>query len=279
MYPIHRFAARVLCICLFAVLAHSAGVAQAPPKGFLQEGEVLQYRVKWNFFRLGTITIRTLRDTSSSDSSLFRLQMVVESNPDLAFVSIREFNESLVQSTALRSIRFRAEHRNGDDVREIVYAYDSAAHTMRYVETDGASGRVAAAETLRNVPPYVEGASLFFFARSIAGCGCVKEVPTMVGGKLAPTRLDFSGPAEDVDVDGLDHPVRARKFSGRAEWTGGTSAGLSGSFEGWMSDDDAAIPVKAELEVLLGSVTLELERWHHPGWMDSTLMHAANVQN
>jgi hypothetical protein len=63
----------------------------------------------------------------------------------------------------------------------------------------------------------------------------------------------------------LDDPVRTRKYKGFVHGQGGTSAGLSGEFTGWVSDDEAAIPLQAEMKVLLGSIHLELERWTRAG--------------
>ncbi len=78
--------------------------------------------------------------------------------------------------------------------------------------------------------------------------------------------LDFTGPIENVEIDAFDRPIRTRKYTGFADWKGGTSAGLSGEFTGWVSDDEAAIPLQAEMKVFLGSIRLELERWHRPDW-------------
>jgi hypothetical protein len=51
---------------------------------------------------------------------------------------------------------------------------------------------------------------------------------------------------------------------------GNTSAvgvfGMTGEFTGWFSDDEAAVPIKGELKVLLGTVTVELIGWKRSGW-------------
>jgi len=41
---------------------------------------------------------------------------------------------------------------------------------------------------------------------------------------------------------------------------------MKGPFRGWFSDDDAAIPLKAKVEIFLGSIVLELESYERPGW-------------
>ena len=42
--------------------------------------------------------------------------------------------------------------------------------------------------------------------------------------------------------------------------------GLTGGFRGWFSDDAERVPIIAKLNVLVGSVTLELKEWKHGNW-------------
>ena len=52
--------------------------------------------------------------------------------------------------------------------------------------------------------------------------------------------------------------------SGQARWTG--LYGLSGNFEGWFSNDEARVPIKAKMSVYIGSVVIELKSWKRPDW-------------
>lgn len=260
-------------------LAAGTSTAQSIRTDFLQPGEMLQYKVKWNFLRLGTVTVRTARDTTSADTTLYRLQMRVESNPDLPVVSIRETNESTVSTSNLMSLRYHGKHRSGEQVSEICYTYDRAARRAACFERNCQTGSVMVQDTLLDVPPYVEGASLLFYARALVHCGNAVSVPTIVNAKLFSTILDFRGPLVETEVDGVESPVRALKYTGRANWSGGTGAGLSGSFTGWISDDGAAVPLRAEMQVLVGSITIELEQWQRPGWTPPSGLRASTGDN
>jgi hypothetical protein len=249
------------------LLAARGACSQNAATGVFQAGEELQYKVQWNFMRLGTIVLRTERDTSSQDSSLYRVTMNVESNPALVFISIHEHNESLVSRFDVHSMKYLGTHCSGGDSSEIQYTYDRASRRVSYAEKDLRGGTLRYSGTLENVPPFVEGASLLFYARHKSHSGKAYGVPTMVNNRLHKTRLDFSGAAEDLEIDAVPHPVRSLRYGGTAEWKGGTSAGLSGEFTGWVSDDDAAIPLRAEMSVLVGSITIELEKWKRDGWV------------
>ena len=267
----------VMHVLLFIILPTAAqGQPLSPISPVFQSGEELRYKVKWNFFRLGTITIRTLHASMCTELEDYKIHMIVESNPDLSFIWIREFNESIMDARSLFSRGFRGDHRNGNDLCQIQQSYDRERRIATSVIRDLNSGAVLRADTLRDVDPYVEGPSLFITTRCISRFGKSLSVPTMVGGKIAATDLNFSFPLEEVEIDAVDMPVRVHKYEGFAHWKGGSEAGLSGEFTGWITDDDAAVPVRAEMKVILGSIRLELESWNRPGWVPPTGLRASN---
>ena len=52
-------------------------------------------------------------------------------------------------------------------------------------------------------------------------------------------------------------------LQGNAEFVG--IFGLTGEFSGWFWNDDARIPIVAKMQVIIGSVTIELMSWKRPG--------------
>ena len=265
-----------ICVCnlLLAVLG-AIGYAQNLVNPVFQHGEELRYKVKWNFLRLGTITIRTLHDSTCTRPEEYKIIMKVESNPDLHFVWIREFNESLLDTRKLISLRFHALHRNGDDLLRIQQGYDTTCRVATFELSDLNTHTVLRSDTLREVSPFVEGPSLFMVTRCLSRRAEFSSVPTMVDGRIAPTDLNFLRTTEELEVGAMGIPVRVRKFLGVAHWKGGSEAGMSGEFTGWITDDEAAVPVKADMKVMLGSVRLELESWCRPGWLLPTDLRAS----
>ncbi|GAH11476.1 unnamed protein product, partial [marine sediment metagenome] len=144
-----------------------------------------------------------------------------------------------------------------------------AIFSVKDLNTD----RLTRFNIIEHVKPYLDGPSLFYFARQNSQSGKVLTIPTLIDGKMQETILDFTGEAEYIKIDALDYPVRARKYTGIAKWTGGTSAGLGGNFNGWVCDDNFAVTLRAEMEVFLGSVVIELEDFHRPDWIPNTLVN------
>ncbi len=230
--------------------------------------EELRYSVKWKFIRLGTITIKRIDD--GADDRAFRVSMLVESNPSIPFVDIREYNESLIDAATFKTIEFKGDYRNKKTRTKIRHVYDEPDRTIYHYEWDGTSGICTVADTVRNAPPFVNGPSLFAYTRIRSFSSGLLDVPTFVNGSVRNTRLDFLHGTEEIKIGVWPYPVRVRKYHGKADWEGGTSQGLSGDFTGWISADFAAVPIRAEMKVVIGSVRIELESWQRPDWTPLT---------
>lgn len=239
-------------------------IAQPETPEVYRNGEVLVYSVKWNFIRLGRIIIRT--SAEGDDTNFVRTVMTVESSPGLPFISISERNSTLIDRRTSKVREYRGVHRKGDDSISIAYDYDCTTRTLSFVEADLVKGTVTRDVTTGGIPAFVEGNALLVYARWRSRSGKSFRVPTVVDGKLGYTYLTFGGEVEHLELDDVPHDIPARKYRGFADWSGGTGAGLTGEFTGWVSDDLAAVPLRAEMKIALGSITIELERWNRPGW-------------
>jgi len=229
-------------------------------------GEILTYKVSWSIFRLGTIKIQTKIDENHNENTYLKLIMHIVSNPYLPFISIDEYNESFIKISDGMSRAFIAKHLSNKHKIEIHSVYNNTNQQLFYTLIDFSKSPPIKRDTLKNIPLYVEGPSLFFISRALIQSEREYNIPTTIDGEIANTHLNFKKNIQIMDSDLFPHPIRTRRFDGNAEWEGGTSAGLSGIFSGWISDDSAAIPIIAEMKVLLGSIRLELEDIEHPNW-------------
>jgi hypothetical protein len=236
-------------------------------------GEELRYSVKWKFIRLGSITIKRLDD--GEDAGTFRVSMLVESNPSLPFVDIREYNESLIDASSIKTIDYIGDFRNKKSRTETRYIYNKQNGTLYHHELDKNSGEYLISDTVYDVSEFVNGPSLFSYTRRYSCSNDILDIPTLVKGAIKSTRIDFSPGVEEISISNWPFPLRTRRFEGFADWEGGTSQGLSGKFTGWISDDFAAVVVRAEMKVFLGSIKIELESWNREDWTPSTAQRLA----
>jgi hypothetical protein len=243
----------------------------------LQDGEVLRYKVKWAIFRLGTITIRTDFSHSDSDTGSYKISMHVESNPHLPFISIDEINESIVHLADGMSRSFYGRYKNGRSDYEIECNYQPDTREALYTQRNCVTNHYSRIEILRDIDPFLDGPTLVLFTRKHIHSNRSYHMPTMIDGKINATVLKFSDLIEFIEVDALDGSVMAKRYDGYADWQGGTEAGLSGEFIGWISADSAAILLRAEMKVLLGSIVTELESYERIGWDPPILNQTATI--
>lgn len=248
------------CMAIVLMFSISNAFSQNIPvnNDVFSDGETLIYKVKWTFIRLGTITIKTSSDTENPSHVIVSMQ--VESNPSLFFIKTSEYNETLINITNCMSLTYFGDHRNGDDRLLLYSSYDETSQKSIIKFFDDIKKKTIKHDTIYHSQPYVDGPSLFFYTRVHSKSKIVHNVPTLIDGKIENTRLIFTDERKKFKVDAFSAPVLTRKYYGTAEWEGGTSQGLSGEFIGYITDDDAAILVYAEVKVLLGNIKIELEK-------------------
>jgi len=78
------------------------------------------------------------------------------------------------------------------------------------------------------------------------------------------TKINFLGKGDPIKIDAIGYPVKTLYLDGKLEGKG--IYGLSGAFEGWFTDDEARIPVKAYMNVYVGKVLVELVKYKREGW-------------
>jgi hypothetical protein len=111
---------------------------------------------------------------------------------------------------------------------------------------------------------FQDGTSILYYARAHVRDQLGVRVPTLVRGKVGYTNFYFPAERTTEEIDAVNYPISVLEFEGFAEFEG--IFGLTGDFTGWFSDDDAAIPIKAKMKVILGSITIELKEWKRAGW-------------
>ena len=109
-----------------------------------------------------------------------------------------------------------------------------------------------------------DGTSLFFLARDMLYSKKTIKIPTILDTNVMFTYINFHARKEKMEIDAVDYPVATVYFDGRAEWEG--VYGLKGKFKGWFSDDEARIPIHAEMNVYVGNVDIDLIEWKRDGW-------------
>lgn len=240
--------------------------APAAEPGMLMGGEELEYKVSYLFFNLGKIRIRVVGAERKNDRVVYKTEALIDSNmPIIADLHIR-FESELDED--IYSYWWVAEDSTSDEilVRRIAFDYDQ----RRVVVDRGRRlpGAPYAAEEVDTIPVDVrcqDGLSLFFYARQNVRQKKEDNVPTFIDTAQVNTYINFMNEPDGVDIDAVDYDVEVVEFDGRADFVG--VFGLTGGFEGAFSNDSARVPIRAYMNVILGSIKVELTKWNRPGWV------------
>jgi hypothetical protein len=112
---------------------------------------------------------------------------------------------------------------------------------------------------------FMDGLSIAYLARTLIHTNRTVEIPTVLHGTLGTTTFYLPGEKTTVDLGAVEYPVKAIEMEGTTTVVG--VYGMSGDFTGWFSDDAYAVPLRGKLNVLLGSVSMELVRWKRKNWI------------
>lgn len=235
-------------------------------KTFLEEK--FSYDVSWFFIHIGTISITT--ESIEARPDLKKIIVDIKTASGLPFIDIDEYNVVIMRLSDGMTMYYDViEKQDGKKVEAKCNFFENENMSV-YEVIDYYNKTRIRKDTLRYNKPYLVGSSLIYYTRLILNPGMVKTVPTMLGGNFYKTILNYCGPVEFIEIDAFDKPIRAFKYEGNAEWDGKATAGLSGEFTGWISDDEASVVINAEMKIFLGSIDVELQKWYKPGWNPPT---------
>ncbi len=85
------------------------------------------------------------------------------------------------------------------------------------------------------------------------------NIPGFVNEKIVYTDINFYNEISGVNIDAVDYDIACVRLDGETNFI--SIFGLTGYFEGWFSDDEAAVPILAKMKVLIGNITLQLTEW------------------
>lgn len=225
------------------------------------EGEELVYEVSWTIFKLGTIRIRLGVDGNA--------EARIDSYEGLSVVDLHSVQfsvmDSLFFSRACRSLDKREEVWAGLNYEYDIPGRRLVVHEMVQKDLKGTPENVRARDTIALASPhFIDGLSIAYFPRAFIHTARTVQVPTVLYGKMGVTTFYFTRERTTETIDAVEGDIRVIEVHGNTSVEG--IFGMTGDFTGWFSDDAAAVPIKGKLEVLIGSVTVELVGWKRGSW-------------
>lgn len=224
-------------------------------------GEDLTYVVKYAFLRLGEVKIRVVEKLNIRNTPVYKTMAYIDSYPDLPFVSLHQVYESYIDSS-FYPLKFIARIFNDDTTIVNYYFIDSTSIEMNKGRPGNQKLWIDSAATVNK--RMQDGLSLLFFARLHSWTDDTLSIPCFVNEKEEVTRINFYNESEPVSIDSVDFEIDCTRLEGETDFV--SVYGLTGFFEGWFSNDEFSVPIIAEMQVIIGNVTLELINWNEKIW-------------
>jgi len=236
---------------------------------FYIEGEELLYDVSWSGINIGTIRLKALSGRELSEEGKYKAVAYIDSRSGLPFVNVHlvAYTEMDSSFNSLNSYSF--EEQDGG-WQKLQYRYQFLEKRIIVEEAtqetlDSPPQHSIVCDTLRIVKiPIQDGISLVFLGRHLLQVQDSISYPTVSNEKLGETLFYPLRPHSKVNIKAWEKPISVVELSGKMILEG--IFGLRGDFKGSFSDDTAAIPITAEMKVILGSVKIELRQWNRKGW-------------
>ena len=229
----------------------------------LEAGEELVYVVKYSVMRLGEVKLR-ITDKKNIDGKIYYNAIAdIDSYPGIPFVNLHQVYETTMTSD-YHSKYFKGIIKHSDDTSYAEYHFNYSDSLVNISEGKINDQAQSYDTTISVDKRYQDGLSIFYYARMNSGQDKEVEIPTFIDKKKVNTDITFEDKSEEVSIDAVDYDVDCVYLEGEAHFI--SIFGLTGDFEGWFSNDNAAIPIKAKMKVLLGNITLELISWKRTGW-------------
>jgi hypothetical protein len=231
--------------------------------GVFAVGEELNYEVSYSFIKLGSIKMKVLDKYTRNGRVIYKTKSFIDSY-NIPLVSLHNVFESELDEE-FYCHQFIGSELIDNDWRYTKYNFDYT-HNNVYMERGYQSKHnIEWRDTadLKN-KKYQDGLGLFFFARGSLFSQRNLHIPVLIGDKCNTTLIKYPCTHDEASIDAVNYPVDVLYFEGNADWVG--IFGLTGKFRGWFSNDSARVPITARMNVILGSIYIELKSWNRPGW-------------
>lgn len=243
----------------------------------LEVGEELEYKVSYSFFNIGTIRTQVLGKETRNGRTVYRLRALIDSNPSLSWLVDLHIQFVSEMDGSAYSLFWLGEDSSKEEIsfRRFRFDYENnRAFLERGKRLAMSERKVESVDTVSITDRCQDGLTLLFYAREHVHDVGQQRITTLVEDKQVYTYINFTNKRDEAEVDAVDYPVDVVAFDGKADFVG--IFGLTGGFRGWFSNDAHRVPILARMNVILGSVKIQLARWNRMGWQPPKYVEASS---
>ncbi len=248
---------------VFGLSEHRTNTYAQTNQKIIEIGEEITYVVKYLAFEIGEIKLIVQKEQVVGSDTLYSAIAYINSYEGIPFVDLHQIYETKFD-TKYKSHYFKGSVL-AEDTTYTQYQFNKYKNSIHIIKGRERTNDIWTDTTIAYDHDYQDGLSLFYLARMGTGQQNKVNVPVFINEIYEKTYINFYKEVEDMDIDAVDYDISCVRLDGETEFRG--IFGLTGYFEGWFSNDQYAVPIVAKMQVLIGSITLELKHWKIKGWM------------
>ncbi len=229
----------------------------------LQVGEELTYVVKYSLIRLGEVRLKIISKETDKGKTIYRAMAFIDSYSGVPFVNLHQIYETKINDDSA-SIFFRGLVKGEKYTTFTDYIFDYHKSKIFIKKGKVYPHQLWLDTTITAKKKYQDGLSIFYYARLNTGEIKKQDIPCFVNEDKVYTKINYYNKVSDVSIDAVDYDIACVRIDGYTDFV--SVFGLTGYFEGWFTNDQAAVPVVAKMKVIIGNITLELIDWKREGW-------------
>jgi len=240
----------LLTIFLFALMNAEAQELPLKKEPVFQVGEILEYRLKYGFITAAEGTLKVLNsDLKFDDNPTYRLSVDSKTAGTFdIFYKIRDHYDSYIDKNNLTPYFYQ------EDIKESSYKRNDKARFTQNLKKVVSNRGTFTAPTNQTF----DLVSAYYFSRSLDIAklkqGEQFKLNYFLGHEIHQLQIKYIG--KEVINTKLGK-IRCLKFSPSIE--PGRIFRKDSSLYLWITDDDNRVPVKAQVEIIVGSVTMEIK--------------------
>ncbi|MDP4221450.1 MAG: DUF3108 domain-containing protein [Bacteroidota bacterium] len=222
-----------------------------------QTGERLTYKVKFGFVKLGTLIMETGAPAAGNRVNA-RMKFWTAQVP---FLDSKDVVDDIIDTSAVCLMRFEEHGHDGSKKMERTFTYDPVKREISY------SDATVQNRIISDVRPFSDAVALFFNLRAWNGSGGKYFFPLRGHEGEKIVNCYFSKNEKEQECPAFeDKEIQTYVVEGRAEMGDSAPLGASGKFTAFITKDEASIPIRIDMKIAIGSISLILDKVERTGW-------------
>lgn len=258
-----KFIVKIFFLIVSVSLDSAASIKEDFGKPEILVGEEITYVVRYSFVKLGEIKLKVIQKKEEKGVVFYKTIAYIDSYESIPFISIHQIYESSI-SENLYSIFFRGTEKMEDYVKFTTYDFYYDINQVRVRKGRYNPYKLWIDSTKNIYDYYQDGLSLFYYARLNMDRRGTIDAKVYMNEKEESVLLNYYNRIENIKIDAVDYNIPCKYLNGKINFVG--IYGLTGNFQGWFSYDKYAVPIKANLQVYVGSISVELIDWRRNLW-------------